>query len=486
VDHSFDLVLFGGRGDLSMRKLLPSLYRACDEGALLEGTRLFPTVRSEEERDSYIEWAQESLKRFLNTHEYNEECWSRLKEMLNPVWLDIGDTDSRWKNLATTLKQTSHPVVYYLAVPPAVFEPACRAVHEMGLVDSDARIVLEKPIGYDRESANEINSKIAEYFAEEQIYRIDHYLGKETVQNLLALRMSNVLFEQLWDAQTIDHIQISICETVGLEGRAGFYDKVGAIRDMIQNHALQLLCFVAMEKPGKFQGDQIRAEKIKVLDALRLIEGEDVDKYVVRGQYSAGQNDGQLVAGYVEELGDPSSLTETYVAIKAYIDNWRWSGVPFYLRTGKRMNNRYAEIVIQYKPVSHRAFDESAGEFPANRLTIRLQPDEAIELQLNGKKLDQLNFELAPMTLNLSLADQYKHFQSDAYKRLILDAAANNSSLFIHRDEVDLAWRWIDPIIKQWNETAKKPDLYRSGGHGPFRANDLFERPDQQWSDPEL
>ncbi len=486
MDHSFDLVLFGGRGDLSMRKLLPALYRACTEGALVEGTRIFPTVRAEEERDDYIEWAEYALKTHLNAGEYRDDNWLKLKSMIQPVWLDIGENDERWQNLAKTLKAEAHPVVYYLAVPPAVFEPACRLIHEMGLVDENARVVLEKPIGYDRESALEINSKMGEYFSEEQIYRIDHYLGKETVQNLLALRMSNVVFEKLWDAKTIDHVQISISETVGLEGRAGFYDHVGAMRDMVQNHVLQLLCLIAMEKPSRFEADQIRAEKIKVLNALRLIEGDAVDEEAVRGQYSAGQQAGDLVAGYVEELGDPTSTTETFVAIKAHIDNWRWAGVPFYLRTGKRLAGRFAEIVIKYKPVSHRAFDSAVGDMPANQLTIRLQPDEAIELQLNGKKLDQLNFELAPIKLNLSLADQYRGFHSDAYKRLILDAAANNSTLFIHRDEVDLAWRWIDPIINHWGVTKRKPELYRSGSYGPYRADELIEQDNRKWSNPEL
>jgi glucose-6-phosphate 1-dehydrogenase len=349
------------------------------------------------------------------------------------------------------------------------------------MINEQSRIVVEKPIGYDGVTASKINDEVAQYFPEQAIFRIDHYLGKETVQNLMALRFTNVIFEQLWDAKSIDHVQISISETVGLEGRAGFYDNAGALRDMVQNHALQLLCLVAMESPNKLDAHSIRAEKLKVLEALRPMTGDDVSHNTVRGQYVAGEFDGKLVPGYLEELGKPSSDTETFVAIKAHIDNWRWSKVPFYLRTGKRMKARSAKIVIQFKDVSHRVYDAGVGQMKPNQLIIKLQPGESIQLSLMTKDLSCLETKLKPVSLNLNFSDTYGNFKSDAYKRLILDVAANNPALFIHRDEVDCAWRWIDPIIEQWQQSGITPDLYRAGSWGPSASKKLIEQDGRCW-----
>ncbi|MFI2811667.1 MULTISPECIES: glucose-6-phosphate dehydrogenase [Microbulbifer] len=482
MNNPFDLVLFGGVGDLALRKLIPALYRAHLEGGLAEGSRILPVCRRQEDVDNYLDLAREALKTHLRNGEYSESVWKSFSNLLRAVALDISEPDDKWDQLGDILGAGEERVrLFYLAIPPAVFGPCCENLSLKGLIHEQSRVVVEKPLGYNAQTSAEINGKIGEYFPENHIFRIDHYLGKETVQNLLALRFSNVLFEHLWDASVIDHIQISIAETVGLEGRAGFYDETGAMRDMVQNHLLQLLCLIAMESPNSMSSKNIRTEKIKVLEALRPLVGEAVEENIVRGQYVAGGLGTQLVPGYLEELDAASSNTETFVAIRAHIDNWRWAGVPFYLRTGKRMEKRCAEIVIQYKDVSHRVYGESAGKVIPNRLVIRLQPEESIKLVLMSKKMDSLEMELQPAELNLSLSETYDSFKSDAYKRLMLDAAANNAALFIHREEVAAAWAWVDPIIDHWRETDSQPDLYRAGSWGPQAANELLEEDGRHW-----
>ncbi|MCF2858269.1 glucose-6-phosphate dehydrogenase [Pseudoalteromonas sp. SMS1] len=481
--NPFDIVIFGGGGDLALRKLLPAMYRAYQEGNLPEGTRILPTVREESKKNDYVDTAHKALQEYLSNGEYNQKDWNEFAKFLVPVVVNVTEADDNWDVLREILDtdEADKSRVFYLSLPPAVYGTCCELLSKKSLISKNSRVVVEKPIGYCGESAEEINSKIAEYFEESQIFRIDHYLGKETVQNLMALRFSNVLFENLWDAKTIDNIQISISETVGLESRAGFYDKAGALRDMVQNHLLQLLCLVAMESPHKLNANSIRNEKLKVLEALRPLTDELVDDNVVRGQYVPGDLNGNLVPGYLEELGEGSSTTETFVAIRAHIENWRWSGVPFYLRTGKRMKQRCAEIVVEYKPVSHNVYDEKVGPILPNRLIIRLQPEESIQLTLMSKRLDNLEMQLEPVTLNIELSEKYSNgFHSDAYKRLMLDAAANNPSLFIHRDEVRQAWKWIDPIIARWQEKGT-PALYRAGSWGPESADELLAEKNHAW-----
>ncbi|TQF70401.1 glucose-6-phosphate dehydrogenase [Pseudoalteromonas luteoviolacea] len=481
--NPFDIVIFGGGGDLALRKLLPAMYRAYQEGNLPQGTRILPTVREESKKNDYVETAHKALQEYLSNGEYNQKDWNEFAKFLVPVVVNVTEADDNWDVLREILDSDNEDKsrVFYLSLPPAVYGTCCELLSKKSLISKNSRVVVEKPIGYCGESAEEINSKIAEYFEEDQIFRIDHYLGKETVQNLMALRFSNVLFENLWDAKTIDNIQISISETVGLESRAGFYDKAGALRDMVQNHLLQLLCLVAMESPHKLNANSIRNEKLKVLEALRPLTEELVDENVVRGQYVPGDLNGNLVPGYLEELGEGSSTTETFVAIRAHIENWRWSGVPFYLRTGKRMKQRCAEIVVEYKPVSHNVYDEKVGPILPNRLIIRLQPEESIQLTLMSKRLDNLEMQLEPVTLNIELSEKYSNgFHSDAYKRLMLDAAANNPSLFIHRDEVRQAWKWIDPIIARWQEKGT-PALYRAGSWGPESADELLAEKNHAW-----
>ncbi|MEH6580810.1 MAG: glucose-6-phosphate dehydrogenase [Halioglobus sp.] len=478
----FDIVIFGGSGDLALRKLVPALYRAYREDKLPEGSRIIATCRDEEEVDAYRENILQALQAHLPAEEYCTDAWAQFKTFLIPLELDISVADQHWQSLSDIIvSDPDKSRVFYLAIPPSIFGVCCQHLAEANMISANSRVVVEKPLGYDAESADAINTVIAQYFDESSIYRIDHYLGKETVQNLMALRFANVIFEQLWDAKSIDHVQISISETVGLEGRAGFYNEAGALRDMVQNHLLQLLCLVAMESPHKMNANSIRAEKLKVLEALRPMNSEDVAEHTVRGQYVAGSYDGKLVPGYLEELGHPHSATETFVALRTYIDNWRWARVPFYLRTGKRMKQRCAEIVIQFKDVSHRVYEKGAGCLEPNRLIIRLQPDELIQLSLMSKNLETLDMQLQPATLNLNFSDTYTQFRSDAYKRLMLDAAAANPSLFIHRDEVEYAWAWIDPIIEAWENAKDQPDLYRAGTWGPAQSDELLAQDGRRW-----
>ena len=482
MTEPFDIVIFGGSGDLALRKLVPALYRAYREDKLPAGSRIIATCRSPDDANDYRETIRQALSQHLSPEEFCVEAWERFQGFLLPLELDIAVSDQHWRALGDLLaSDPDRPRVFYLAIPPSIFGVCCQHLAESDLISGNSRVVVEKPLGYDAESADAINTVIAKYFDEDSIYRIDHYLGKETVQNLMALRFTNVIFEQLWDAKSIDHVQISISETVGLEGRAGFYNEAGALRDMVQNHLLQLLCLVAMESPHKVNANSIRAEKLKVLEALRPMNAEDVARHTVRGQYVAGSYNGELVPGYLEELGYPYSGTETFVALRTYIDNWRWARVPFYLRTGKRMKERCAEIVIQFKDVSHRVYGESAGPLEPNRLVIRLQPDELIQLSLMSKNLETLDMQLQPATLNLNFSDTYTRFRSDAYKRLILDAAAGNPSLFIHRDEVEYAWSWIDPIIEAWQNSKAAPHLYRAGTWGPDESEELLAEDGRHW-----
>lgn len=482
---SFDIVLFGAAGDLSLRKLFPALFRAYSQDQLAPDTRIFAMVRHAEERAHLLERIDDAFHHFLDEHERDLPAWQAFLKQVQVHAVDIADADADWRGLADILALTPEKVrLFYLAIPPELFDVCCQRLADHGLITEQSRVVVEKPLGYDANTANAINDRIARFFSEPQIFRIDHYLGKETVQNLLALRFSNILFEQLWNSHFIDHIQISIAETVGLEGRAGFYDHAGALRDMVQNHLLQLLCLIAMEPPNKLNAKNIRAEKLKVLDALRPITGEAVEKNTVRGQYVAGFVGREPVPGYLEELGRGDSYTETFVAIKAHIDNWRWARVPFYLRTGKRMRSRFAEIVLQFKDVAHRVYDSSVGAMQPNRLIIRLQPDEGMRLTLMAKKMDSAATRLQPVTLNLSFTEALGGYRSDAYKRLLLDAAKGDASLFIHRDEVDRAWAFVDPIIEQWQRTETPPDVYPAGTWGPEAAEYLLARDGHRWLNP--
>ena len=482
MKQNFDLVIFGGTGDLSMRKLLPAMYRAYIDGEVSVESRILVCTRKTEDVEQLSSKVNGALKEFIPKQELNDESLNAFLGLLRPVLLDLVDLEHGWDEFAMLFEGREEVArLFYLAVAPSICGSCCKNLSLKNLITPSSRVVVEKPLGYDFDSAEEINETMAMYFQEEQIYRIDHYLGKDTVQNLLALRFSNFLFENIWDAKSIDHIQISISEQVGLEGRAGFYDGAGAMRDMVQNHLLQLLCLVAMESPNKLLAEEVRIEKIKVLKALKPIKNQDMGKFVVRGQYVSGQVGEQKVDGYLDELGDYQSQTETYVAIKTYIENWRWAGVPFYLRTGKRLNKRSAEIIIQFKNVTHNVYSEHGQNLQPNRLIIQLQPEEKIQLMLMAKALGSDEGELKTISLDLDFQSHNAGVRPTAYQRLLLDAIDGNSTLFIHRDEVRAAWKWVDPIINSWQESGKSPELYSAGSWGPSKADELFNDEDYSW-----
>ncbi len=421
------------------------------------------------------------LARFVADQDLVPEVVGAFRERLQYVQLSATEPKT-YAELALALEPLAdRPRIFYLAIPPSLFGECSRAIAAAGLVNDQSRIVLEKPIGLDLSSAMAINTSVGEAFAEHQIYRIDHYLGKETVQNLMALRFSNALFEPMWRSDRIDHVQISVAETLGVEGRGEYYEQSGALRDMVQNHLLQLLCLVAMEPPARLEQDEIRAEKIKVLHALRPISGTEQATKTVRGQYRNGAIDGEAVRGYLEdaEAGD-SSMTETFVALKAEIDNWRWAGVPFYLRTGKRMGHRVSEIVIQFKRVPHLLFEDQFGRLQDNRLVIRLQPDESIRLEMMVKE-PGLRLDLRRVKLNLNFKDTFEGRTPRAYERLVLDIIRGDATLFMHREEVEAAWHWIDPILDGWRQLRDEPRPYSAGTWGPEESIALLARDNRSW-----
>jgi glucose-6-phosphate 1-dehydrogenase len=476
--NAFDFVIFGGAGDLALRKLIPGLYRAHCEGSLPEGARIIPTLRNLQGVVEYHDKVRDAAQKHLNAGEFDAAKWDEYAKRIVPIFVDIAKNDEHWAAMADLLnKGGNKDRVFYLSTPPSVFSVACQHLSENGLITEHARVVVEKPLGYDAVSAEDINSQIAEYFREDAIFRIDHYLGKEAVQNILALRFGNRMFENLWDATTVDHVQITISETVGLEGRASFYDGAGAMRDMVQNHIMQLICMVAMEPPATMTAEHIRAEKVNVVRNLRPLLGDAVKENTVRGHYVAGEMNGKPVPGYLDELGQPSK-TETYVAIRANIDTPRWKDVPFYLRTGKRMQARFAEIVVQYKDVEG-AYSQ-LGVVP-NRLVIRLQPQETIQVIMEAKDFSSHEMRLRPVVMDVNFNNIYPTVVADAYKRLMLDAAAGDASLFIHRAEVDAAWGWVDPIIQAWQQPENAPQDYPAGSWGPKAADELLAQDGRAW-----
>jgi glucose-6-phosphate 1-dehydrogenase len=392
---------------------------------------------------------------------------------------------AHYKDLAKKIGDTAGGLAIFLSTAPSLFEPVIKGLEAAGLAGDTVRIGLEKPLGYDLASSKEINDTVATAFPEDRTFRIDHYLGKETVQNILALRFGNSFFEPVWNAQGIDNVQITIAETVGLEDRAGYYETAGALRDMVANHMLQLLALIAMEPPARFDGTAIRDEKAKVFRSLRQIAPEEAPHVTVTGQYGAGAVNGGIVKSYVDELGKPST-TETFVAIKAHVDNWRWQGVPFYLRTGKRMATRRSEIAIQFKPVPHSMFAGRGGLLQPNTLVIRLQPEEYIQLLVMAKEpgLDREGVRLREVPLNLSLDAEFAGTRRRiAYERLLLDLIEGDPTLFVRRDEVEAQWQWIDAIREGWTANAMKPKSYASGTWGPSTAIALTERDGVTWQD---
>jgi glucose-6-phosphate 1-dehydrogenase len=477
-----EIVLFGALGDLSRRKLLPALYQLDQVGLLNPESRIVAVARQESSLEEFTDFVMENLTNFVKEG-LDSQVIERFKSRLVYQQLDFKDTKS-YKNLATTLANGHETRVYYFSTPPAIYGDISEGLKSSGLITDADRVVMEKPIGHCLESSKVINDQVSRYFNENQIYRIDHYLGKETVLNLLVLRFANSLFTNNWDRNSIDHVQITVAESVGIEGRWGFYDDAGQMRDMIQNHLLQILSLLAMEPPADLSAESIRAEKLKAVKALVPIDRTNVKEKTVRGQYADGYLNGNPVPGYLNEEGsNANSNTETFVAIKAEIDNWRWAGVPFYLRTGKRMPAKHSEIVVHFKQQAHNIFKDSHADLPANKLTIRLQPDEGVELQMMNKIpgiASQMHIQ--ENKLDLSFSDTYENQRVvDAYERLMLEVINGNQSLFVSRDEVEAAWTWADSIIDAWQSTNESPKAYAAGSWGPVSSISLIARDDRQW-----
>jgi glucose-6-phosphate 1-dehydrogenase len=478
---TFDLLIFGGTGDLAMRKLLPALYHRDRDGQFSPQSRIIAASRAALSQDDYLATVEASLRSNLPDKDFDAVQWASFRQRVSYVQADAFQHD-QWGSLVDALSGHEDRVrVAYLATAPNLFGPLATGLRANGLITENSRIVLEKPLGRDLESAREINNAVGACFNENQIYRIDHYLGKETVQNLLALRFANSLFEPLWRRSAIDHVQFTVAENLGVGGRVGFYDGVGALRDMVQNHLLQLVCLFAMEPPSSLDQNAVRDEKIKVLRSLKPITANDARANTVRGQYTAGAVEGNTVPGFLDELSGEDSSTETFVALKLEIENWRWSGVPFYLRTGKRLKEKHSEIVVQFQNVPHSIFPEQKFNVSPNLLRIRLQPDEGVQLSVMAKEPGPGGFDLRPVALDLSFAETFGIRYPDAYERLLMEVLRGNPALFMRRDEVEAAWAWIDGIIASWKESKQKVESYVSGTWGPPASSMLLDRDGRAW-----
>ena len=478
------LTIFGATGDLAQRMLLPSLYGLQRERLLPDPLRILGTARGEMDAAGFRQLVAQAIVRHVPEPERDDATLQALLQRIDylAAALDDGPSLQRLGEHIRAMRQGGD-VVYHLSTAPHFYAPICRTLGEMGLAGAGTRVLLEKPIGHDLASSIEINDGVARVFDEQRVFRVDHYLGKEGVQNLLALRFGNVMFEPLWNARHIQQVQITVAEAVGVEGRGDYYDGSGATRDMLQNHMLQLLCLTAMEPPAKFDPGAVRNEKLKVLQSLRPIGPAEVAQETVIGQYAAGAINGAAVPGYLDELGR-GSRTETFVALRAQIDNWRWSGVPFYLRTGKRMPRRHTEIYLQFRQVPHSIFAHGGARVQPNALVIRLQPDEHIELRLMTKTpgLDRDGLRLSEVALDLDMQEKFATMRSRmAYERLYLDAIEANSTLFVRRDETEAAWGWVDSIHQAWAQAGIVPRSYPAGTWGPGSAVTLTERHGHSW-----
>jgi len=477
-----EIVIFGALGDLSRRKLLPALYQLEVCGLINKDSRIVGAARQEHNLEEFKSVVLENLNAFVS-EALDETVLERFINRLVYQQLDFKDSSS-FSQLSNTLAEGNSTRVYYFSTPPAIYGDICKGLDHAQLITDADRVVMEKPIGHSLESSIAINNQVSDYFKENQTYRIDHYLGKETVLNLLVLRFANSLFTNNWDRNSIDHVQITVAESVGIEGRWGFYDEAGQLRDMVQNHLLQILSLLAMEPPADLSAESVRAEKLKVVKALKAINRENIKDKVVRGQYSDGFLNGVAVPGYLnEDDANTNSNTETFVAIKTEIDNWRWKGVPFYLRTGKRMPKKHSEIVVHFKEQAHNIFKDSYSDLPANKLTIRLQPDEGVELQMMNKIPGIASqMRIQENKLDLSFSDTYNDERVvDAYERLMLEVLNGNQSLFVSRDEVEAAWTWADSIIEAWDSSSEPPKPYPAGSWGPVSSISLIARDDRQW-----
>jgi glucose-6-phosphate 1-dehydrogenase len=481
-------VLFGATGDLSQRMVWPSLYHLCREKLVPPTLTFVGSARNAMPNEEFRKFVEGALRKHVPSEYLKEDALADLLTRVTYAPFEAGDGTARGTEALRAALAGNNRILYFMATSPKVYGPTSLSLAAAGLACEHCRIILEKPIGTDYQSSVAINEAVGSAFHEDRIFRIDHYLGKEAVQNLLALRFANSLFEPLWNSSAIDNVQITVAETVGLEGRWGYYDDSGALRDMVQNHVLQLLALVAMEPPHLFEPNEVRNEKTKVFRSLRPLTTQTVAANTVRGQYAAGIAGGAAVPGYNQEPGarespkKGNSDTETFVALRAEIENWRWAGVPFYLRTGKRMQSRRTDIAIQFKTVPHNIFAADEPTLQANRLVIRLQPQESVVLQILSKQPGLEGVRLREVPLELSLPkDESGGRTRIAYERLLLDALKGNTTLFVRRDEVEAAWRWIDGIQTSWRSTAQQVRPYPAGSWGPTAAIALTERHGHSW-----
>ncbi len=478
---AFDYVVFGATGDLTMRKLLPSLYYRFRDGQISDQARIVGAARSQLSDDDFRGRTEAALRRFVKPDALDDALVARFLAMVFYASVNGAEADSGWDNLTRLFDDADQGRirVFYLATSPELYGRICENLSEHGLITGATRVVLEKPIGHDLESARAINDQVGRYFDEQRIFRIDHYLGKETVQNLIALRFANPVFERLWNADAIEHVQITAAETVGVEGRGDYYDRSGALRDMIQNHLLQVLCLVAMEPPGSLSADELRNEKLKVLRALKPITAADVPHVAVRGQYGRGLVGREIVPAYLEELGEGrQSETETFVALRAEVHSWRWGKVPFYLRSGKRLPAKVSEIVVQFRETPWSIFPT---RLEPNRLIIRLQPEEGIQLSVMTKDPGPDGMALRPANIDISFEKAFSTRYPDAYERLLMDTVRGDPVLFMRRDEVEAAWTWVEPILKAWQERPGSLQHYGAGSWGPAAAHDLIASTGHVW-----
>jgi len=482
----FDFVLFGGGGDLAMRKLVPALYALSRGKNFPQSARIIAVGRHEWSREQYLEEVARQARPNIAPERLDEQAWQAFCDRVNYVSLNASDA-STYAALHEAMRDDDKLTrVYYLATPPHLFATICQNLAKAGLATPNARVVLEKPLGRDLASARQINADVGHVFAESQIFRIDHYLGKEAVQNLLALRFGNILFEPLWRREWISDVQITIAEELGVGNRMGYYENSGALRDMLQNHLLQLLCIVAMEPPVDGTPDAVRDEKLKVLRALRRFTPNTLVQNVVRGQYRSGHVNGVPVPAYRKEPdANPQSRTETFVAVKAEIDTWRWSGVPFYLRTGKRMADQLAEIVVRFKSIPHSIFNQPISSFQPNSLVIRLQPDEGLNLNLMAKTPGD-GMRLKLVDLELDFRETFKKPRMEAYERLLMDVLRGQLTLFMRSDELEAAWEWVEPVLNFWDQEDNDPIFYTAGSWGPGAASALIGRDGLQWREEAL
>ncbi|WRQ47289.1 glucose-6-phosphate dehydrogenase [Rhodobacterales bacterium FZCC0083] len=470
----FDLVIFGGTGDLAKRKIIPGLFRRFAAGQIPAEARIIGAARASLDTPAYRALLRDAILEF-GVENPDADVLADFLDRFDYVAIDAMG-EAGWEDLAKKMRPDTVRA-FYFSVAPSLFGALAERLHKRGIALSDSRIVVEKPFGRDLESSQQLNATLSEHFTETQIYRIDHYLGKETVQNLMAIRFGNMLFEPLWNAQYVDHIQITVAETVGVGGRGEYYDKSGAMRDMVQNHLMQLLCLIAMEPPAQFNPDAVRDEKLKVIRALDAVPAH----HIVRGQYTSP--DGQET--YRQDVNNPRSFSESFLALKTHIGNWRWAGTPFYLRTGKRLRARSSEIAVVFKETPHSIFGPEAGSH-RNALVIRLQPDEGITMDVTIKEPGPGGMRLVDVPLDMTFAEALgpeAEEVPDAYERLIMDVIRGNQTLFMRGDEVEAAWQWTDPIIEDWEKRNDVPKPYESGSSGPEDALMLMHRDGRKWRD---